>query len=440
MTTSPEPILLPALRATMGDWVYYVSAMSMENIASRVSVVDDIHSSRSLKEWLQRGLTSNSMKITEYLVTQQQRLFNAIVIGTYGGNPEWHDMSVTGQGIPEALDDVEGRMGLLELRGDEKLFAIDGQHRVAGIKEAICRAPALKEEMVCAIFVKGVIAKERAFDPEGYQRTRRLFSTLNRYAKPVRKSDIIALDEDDVIAIVTRRLLEEHPLLVDKVVMGTSNSIRATDDAHLTTLVTLYDVMDVVLRDRPRGWNDYKRWRPQEADVERFYRKAEEYWNSLCRVFRSLREFRDSRPEDKVAGKYRNQNGGNLLFRPVGMMLIGRVVVDLCSSRATSLDEAIDVVGRTPTNVAEFPWAGLLWDTTNKRMLTTKENQKIARQLLFHALGGDLSRPPFKTTEEGTRRELAGILNEEPADVTLPRYVECTLTEREPSTSHDNRV
>ena len=34
-----EPLFLPALRATMGDWVYYVSFMRMGDIASRVSVL-----------------------------------------------------------------------------------------------------------------------------------------------------------------------------------------------------------------------------------------------------------------------------------------------------------------------------------------------------------------------------------------------------------------
>ena len=82
MTKNREPLFLPALRATMGDWVYYVSFMSMGDIASRVSVVEDIHSSTSLKEWLQRTLTNNSKKITDYLVGQEQRLFNAIVVGT----------------------------------------------------------------------------------------------------------------------------------------------------------------------------------------------------------------------------------------------------------------------------------------------------------------------------------------------------------------------
>ena len=422
MTNGSEPLLLPALRGMMGDWVYYVSAMSMGEVAIRVSVIDDIHSNSSLKEWLQRRLTDNSRKITEYLLSQQQRFFNAIVVGTYGGSPEWHDMSVTRRGTMEIPEDIEGRMGLLELRGDERLFAIDGQHRVEGIKKAVRMQRALEREIVCTIFVKGVVANERALDPEGYQRTRRLFSTLNRYAKPVRKPDIIALDEDDIVAIVTRRLLEEHPLLVDKVETRGVNSLSPTDRRHLTTLVTLYDVMDVVLRDCQRGWKDYKRWRPSEQDVEKYYGRAEEYWDSLCRVFVSLRELRDSSPEEEIAGKYRSPNGGTLLFRPVGMMLIGRVVADLRSVEGMALDAAIDVVGLAPTDVAESPWTGLLWDSTNRRMLTAKENQRVARRLLFCALGGDLSRAPFKTTERGVRKELAGVLNMDPAEVSLPRY------------------
>ena len=423
MVDNQEPLFLPALRATMGDWVYYISFMSMRDIASRVSVVDDIHSSKSLKDWLQRGLTNNSVRITEYLLGQEQRLFNAIVVGTYGGSPNWHEITVTGRGHVKIPDDAEGTMGFLELRGDEILFAIDGQHRVKGIKKAIQENAALRGEEVGTIFVKGVVASSRDEDPAGFLRTRRLFSTLNRYAKAVRKRDIIALDEDDIIAIVTRRLLEEHPLLLDKVEMGMAKSIKPSDRTNLTTVVTVYDVVDLVLRDRQRGWEDYKRWRPSEPEVDEFYVKASEFWDAMCSRFSSLRELRDSTPNDHVASKNRSRSGGNLLFRPVGLMLVGRVVADLRSSSGISTTEAVEAVARAPTNLAESPWIGLLWDSTNERMLTTKENQKVARQLLFAALGGDLSRDPFKTSEEAVRRELAGLLNRDVENVSLPQYV-----------------
>ena len=53
------------------------------------------------------------------------------------------------------------------------------------------------------------------------ERTRRLFTTLNRYAKPVKKSEIIALDEDDIIAIITRELVEKYPLFREKFLFST---------------------------------------------------------------------------------------------------------------------------------------------------------------------------------------------------------------------------
>ena len=423
MSDQQDRLFLPALRATMGDWVYYISFMRMKDIATRVSVVEDIHSSESLKGWLQRGLTDNSKKITEYLLGQEQRLFNAIVVGTYGGQPNWHEISVTGRDFVEVPKNAEGTIGLLELRGDETLFAIDGQHRVRGIAEAVDQNEALKQEEVCTIFIRGVISSRREDDPDGFQRTRRLFSTLNRYARPVRKRDIIALDEDDIVAIITRRLLEDHPLFMDKVAMGMTKSISRTDRTNLTTIVTVYDVLDIVLSVGHRGWRDYKRWRPTESKVEEFYREASDFWDALCGKFASLEELRDSSPNDDIAGKYRSSDGGDLLFRPVGLMLIGRVFADLRSSMDMGVANAINLVGRSPTNLAGDPWVGLLWDNTNRRMLTAKENQKVARQLLFYALGGDLTRAPFKTSRENVRKELAGLLNRDPKSVSLPQYI-----------------
>ncbi len=423
MSTNLSRLFLPALRAKMGDWIYYITFINMKEVASRISVVDDIHTSKSLKDLLQKMITNNSERIAEYLLGQEQRFFNAIVIGTYGGSPNWHDLSVRGrEGVADVPEHPEGSIGFLELSGDEKLFAIDGQHRVKGIKEAVVQDSSLEEEEVCAIFVKGVTASERDKDPDGFERTRRLFSTLNRYAKPVNKRDIIALDEDDVVAVITRRLLEEHPLLRNKVDTGLKNSIKPDDRTNLTTIATLYDTMDIVLRNCNKGWNDYKRWRPPEKEVDVLYSEAVKFWDGLSDQFPPLTELRESSAEAEIAGKYRSTHGGHLLFRPVGLLLVTRVAVDLRSSMGLSENFALEYVGRTPTELSEYPWAGLLWDGANKRMITAKENQNIARRLLFNALGGDLSKTPYKTTADALLTQYAGVLNRVPDDVALPRY------------------
>ena len=183
MSTNLNRLFLPALRAKMGNWIYYITLVNMKEVASRISVVDDMYSSMSLKELSQRALMKKSKRIAEDLLRQEQRFCNAIVIGSYGGTPNWHDLSVRSRkGAADVPEHPEGSIGFLELTGSETLFAIDGRHRVQGIKEAVVQNRSLEEEEVCAIFVKGVPADERDKDPDGFERTRRLFLTLNRHA------------------------------------------------------------------------------------------------------------------------------------------------------------------------------------------------------------------------------------------------------------------
>ena len=76
---------------------------------------------------------------------------------------------------------------------------------------------------------------------EGREHSRRIFSTLNRYVKPVRLGDIIALDEDDTVAIVTRNMLENYPLFTGNRIKATNNkAIPANDKMAFTSLMTLY--------------------------------------------------------------------------------------------------------------------------------------------------------------------------------------------------------
>ena len=112
--------------------------------------------------------------------------------------------------------------GVLRLDGTQTLFAIDGQHRVEGIKQALEDNSELGREEVSVIFVA------HRNDSDGMERTRRLFTTLNRYAKPVSKSEIVALDEDDIVAITTRELVEKHPLFQRENLTGKNEGGRSS--------------------------------------------------------------------------------------------------------------------------------------------------------------------------------------------------------------------
>ena len=415
-------IILPALRARMGQWWYYISAMKMLDIAERISIAKEIHKSELLQDLLQRDLTDRASGIADYLTKQEQRLFNSLVIGTYGGDPKWHEVAIknTPPTVQRELPThLEGILGLLVLDGNEKLFAIDGQHRVAGIREALSYNKALQDEEVSVIFVAGVTQDRRKDDPEGFERTRRLFTTLNRYAKPVSKTDTIALDEDDAVAIVTRSLVNDHPLFFGKISPGQRNSIPQSDQKSFTNIVTLYKSLDAYLRNDAQGsWNQFKRFRPDEEDLKELHAKALQLWDIYCECFPELMEFRQIPPGENIAAKYRHLDGGHLLFRPVGLLASVRVVHDLMKFMNLSVEDAVYRIAQVPMDLQHEMWRGLVWNAKKKRMIAAGENQKAARNLMFYATGGDLAYR--RTTSSSLKMELAGLLNKEKSEIHLP--------------------
>ena len=407
-------LIIPALRAHMGDWIYYVTFLQMEQIADQIQIAGEIHSSKVLKDMIQGQITNRAGQISEYLLKQPQRFFNALIVGVYGGSPDWYELAI---GTNHLLDadtlprELDGVLGILRLDGTQTLFAIDGQHRVEGIKQALKENSELGREEVSVIFVA------HRNDLDGMERTRRLFTTLNRYAKPVSKSEIVALDEDDIIAITTRELVEKHPLFQEKISLAKTKAIAVSDNKIFTTIITLYDVLEILFREG-RGWNALKRHRPVDDVLTKFYLKSAKFWNTMVKHFPPLAEVVESEPGDDVAGRYRHRDGGHLLFRPVGLLIVANVVRQAKDSGVLER-EAIKRISEISMQLTDEPWVGLLWDKTNRRMISGTLPQKVARQLLFYKIGGELGE--MRTNEEKLRREYAGLLNRTESEVTLAR-------------------
>ena len=234
-----KAINIPAIRGVLGDIVYYSALFSFKQIAERVKRVDDeLYVSTSLKDQLQRSLTENFRSITNYILNQKEHFFNALVLAVYDGAPLWNEIEVRYKDVDYYT------MGFLRLNGEEKIFPVDGQHRVEGIKEALIKNPQLEDETISVI----LIGHQK--NQEGMERTRRIFSTLNRYAKPVSTGDIIALDEDDTVAIVTRNMLEGFSLFMNDNISDEkrTKAIAEKDVKSFTSLIKLYETNKVVYK------------------------------------------------------------------------------------------------------------------------------------------------------------------------------------------------
>lgn len=118
--------------------------MRLKDITSLVDYASEIHKSKGLSDLIQRELKSKrSGEISNYLLSDEEAFFNSLVVGVYKGDPQWHQFDSITRKENIDLDDYEypdyadDALGFLSLDRTEKIIAIDGQHRLSGIKKAI---------------------------------------------------------------------------------------------------------------------------------------------------------------------------------------------------------------------------------------------------------------------------------------------------------------
>jgi DNA sulfur modification protein DndB len=386
-----SPLLLPCLRGQVEDWVYYVTLMDYREISLRFKPAEEIHNNATLNELLQRALTDRSGEISEYITKQKQHFFNAIIAGIYEGEPRWVEVTLKPNDTisdRSAVKALSESIGVLELSGEEKIFAIDGQHRVEGIKRALAERPKHGDEEGAVIFVA------HNGNKRGLERTRRLFSTLNRYAKPVSLGEIIALDEDDAIAIITRRLLYHHPLLMQEQVIAASKtkSLPISNIEALTNIQTLYNFVERTLlhgQGLPaKKIRDFKRFRRPPSELDALYGVIDGVINSMIAEFEEVNRYATLASPGRAREFRGGDGGGFLLFRPIGFSILGEVL-STCLRRGIDLSKVWPKLKKANRRLDSPPWRGLLFDFANNKMRPriSKSDIGVASRLWLYIAG-----------------------------------------------------
>ena len=410
-----EALNIPAIRGILGDIVYYTSSFTFKQIAERVKKIDqELHTSTSLKDQLQRSLTKNYESITDYILSQKEHFFNALVLAVYDGDPVWNEIEVGFKG-----EDYYN-MGFLRLNGEEKIFPVDGQHRVEGIKDAIKKCPELEDETIAVILIG------HHKDKEGMEKTRRIFSTLNRYAKPVSTGDIIALDEDDTVAIVTRNMLESFPLFMNENISDEkkTKAIAEKDTKSFTSLIKLYETNRVVykyytsFRDNTKRIHssteidNFLKFRPKQEDIDNFEKYLTEFWELFINSFEGMKEYVVSSEKD-AAAKYRNrENGGLLYFRPVALPQLITAILETCFRSKVTLADSMSAYSQLEMCISKAPWVKVLWDAESRTMIM--KNKTLVHPLLMYMYDRNI----LNEKELGSLRiRYAKVLEVEPTEI-----------------------
>lgn len=394
--------MYPAIKARMGDWSYYIVRMTMREVANEVNLATDEWEDPTLSDAIQRELDESRVKggLLNYLTHRDDRFFSSLVVAAVGGNPSFEPATP-----PEWLKSKSFResVGLLAFDDNPHYYALDGQHRLFAIKELLAdrrsAPPGFASEQVSVI----VVAREEQHqdDTVWLQRYRRLFSSLNRYAKPTDKDTNIIMDEDDVFAIVTRRLISDHRQFRaagrqrDSFRVLTKGKNLKTGAPHFTSLQTLY-VMNATLlttpdRERrfggPKGLKTSLQFRPEEHLVDADYASVSRCWDAILQVVPSLSEDPTKMRAHQIPDPNPEGYQDHLVFWPIGQELFIRVVRAMLNRAQLGEDasteemvHALQPLGAVPWEMHDPPWRRLLLVPLESRRgwKIRSEDRKIA--------------------------------------------------------------
>ena len=393
-------LYLPALTGQFGQWRYYQVAMSVTEIVKNfgtsnapnfriktVEEVAEIYSERGVSRLLQRAYDQRRLNpIKKYLLMQPDKYINNLTVAVFGGSPDWLtlDISYTASGLPVSGSDaefLEDTFGVIKLTGVETLFVLDGQHRLKGLRAAYAEDERIGEEIISVT----LIVHEDS--DEGRERTRRLFSTVNRHAKPVSLGENILLDEDDVSAIITRRLIEDYPLLKDREAIALNKSANLYVNQYVdkfTSVIALYNINELLL-DNQAIYNsvygelgeDFKsskvRVRPDNQVIDEATSSVYAYWNLFFELFPDAVRFING---NSAIGLGRN-DGGPFYLRPVAQEVIAMLYLKMKDD-----PDAFARVAELPVSITDPFWQFIMWDGTGVIQAKT-----YIRDYLFYQFG-----------------------------------------------------
>ena len=208
----------------------------------------------------------------------------------------------------------------------------------------------------------------------------------------MRLGDIIALDEDDIVAIVTRELLETYPLFTgNRVKISNSKSMPQSDKEAFTSLMTLYSCHLSIYKTyiskkdgknyRETDIKNQQKIRPSDAVLDEFKNLLIGFWDCMESTFVEIQSYIRDNSQSAAKELRSTENGGNLFFRPIGLLPFVEAISKISLKSNSSFEDIIRDYANLDRNVHSNLWDMILWNPMTKKMIM--RNQALVYYLLI---------------------------------------------------------
>ncbi|MFE6665739.1 DGQHR domain-containing protein [Streptomyces sp. NPDC057697] len=415
----PSKTFVPAFEAKVGNWKYYSCLMSYAAVAREINFAHELGGNQDLGTMIQRGVGTRTTEITNYLLTNENRFLGAIIVAAWGGAPEYIPLEMEKNAENgDVLSGMDRNFGVLTFDGTHQFFALDGQHRLKAIKDAVKRDPELGREDISVIVVP------HFDDEEGRRRTRRLFTNINRNAVKTTTQENIALDEDDGFAILTRRLLDDHEFLKKDGTVQIFSKVGSDGELKLatrqvsvtgtawTTIGVLYDLLTEI----GFGLHDSMNKTSQRANddvLDQSYDILAQRIDELLKACGNLRERYESHaaPKDLRAPKGRDGEG-HPFMRPAVQVQVARAVRHIIEQGLLEWPALLGRLSQLDWRMSAAPFSAVWQETPDGasrkgKMIPAKDNNQTLYELLLAHLA-----PNSKAQIERALRSYRNVKND----------------------------
>jgi DNA sulfur modification protein DndB len=401
--------LIPALKAHVGDWPYYICSMKYGSVAREINFAFELNDgNQELGTLIQRGLGDRTKEIVKYLLSHESRFLGALIVAAWGGDPIYHPVEM--QDPEGLLTNLDSDFGVLEFNGSHQYFALDGQHRLKAIKDSLKQDPSIGSEDICVLIVS------HFDDEEGRRRTRRLFTNINKHAKKTTKAEDIALDEDDASAIITRRLLMEHPFLKadsrvrvigksadDGSLKLATGGVNKTDSSALFTMGSLYEIVkSIILGFKLSAHGADPSRRPSSDVLESTYDSVATIIDELLVCCGTVKEQLESAASARdVRAPKDDESGGHAFMRVMIQRCVAEAVAYVLVQEELSWDQVKKRLSALKWELREAPWESVVSiDGLKLKMLTNRDYTALLTRLIVAHIG-----PPSKAAIKSARSD-----------------------------------
>ena len=417
----------PAIRGKLGSTEFYVIVVKTKKLAevTKIQSPEDWEKSLAGKlsddEIEQRKLDYTRVRkyIAPYIAEDDDRFFSSVIIAATG---EWEFSSfeqiLAGNKVSPMFKPFLSQlntMGVLTISDGSIWRPLDGQHRIAAIRwaieekdhkgndlESFTTSPSLPNEDVSVILI-----------PYDLNKTRKIFTKVNLYAKKISPGEGLLINPYDIIAVLSRDMIDKFG---GARLVGTRNAEIKPTDTIFTTLSALNTANHSIIK-----WHIGDTVDPENLPSKEKQRLYKTHLNKVWdHLLKNIKIFADALADQSEAGDNNRKELRKdfLLLQPLPQYSLAAAFARLTSNKELSFDEATNRLNKINWLKTDKVWRFVLINSAGGMI----HRHKWVSDLIYYMAGGNM-KPKEEAALLAKYRKVSPLEKEEQDKIQLPPKV-----------------